>query len=435
MSDCKWVYIKDLKDYIESKVEIKGWIRNKRSSGKLAFLQLRDGTGFVQGVVEKNTVGEESYTEVKKLKIESSLIVRGTVKSDPRAPTGVELILDEVIPIQIPEQDYPIAKKEHGVDFLMKYRHLWLRSTRQFHIMNIRDEIIRAMKNFYFENGFKQIDNPILTGSIGESQDNLFELEYYDYGKVYLCQTGQLYLEAAAMSHGKVFDFGPTFRAEKSNTRKHLVEFWMNDAEVAFYQHDENLQLQEQFLTYIVQSVLKNCKEDLKAINRDTSVLEAIKPPFIRITYTDAVKLLQENGYDIVWGKDLGAPDETFLSKHFNQPIFVEKYPRGAKAFYMQPDPQNPEIVLCADLLAPEGYGEIIGGSERIWEKELLIERIKESGLDPEEYQWYIELREFGSVPHSGYGIGIERTVNWICGLQHIRESIPFARTLYRVYP
>lgn len=435
MSKTTWVYIKDLKQHLGSKVEIRGWVRNKRSSGKVAFLQLRDGTGFVQGVVEKTAVGEETYKIIRSLKIESSVIVRGTVNKDERAPSGVELTVDEFEPIYLNKEDYPIAIKDHNVDFLMKYRHLWLRSKRQFHIMTIRTRIIKALREYYFNNGFLQIDNPIFTGSIGESAGNLFEMDYFDYGKVYLAQTGQLYLEAAALAYGKVFDFGPTFRAEKSKTRRHLIEFWMNDAEMAFYHHDDNLKLQEEFVSYIVQSVLADCREDLEAIGRDTTFLEKVKPPFQRITYTEAVETLQKDGFKIKWGNDFGTPEEIHITKQFDKPVFVEKFPKAAKAFYMEPDPDNPEVVLCADLLASEGYGEIIGGSERIWDKDLLVKRIVESGLDPDEYKWYLELREYGSVPHSGYGIGLERTVCWICGLEHIRESIPFARTLYRVYP
>jgi asparaginyl-tRNA synthetase len=435
VSEKKWVYIKDLKQHLGSKVEIRGWVRNKRSSGKVAFLQLRDGTGFVQGVVEKTAVGEETYKIIRSLKIESSVIVRGTVNKDERAPSGVELAIDEFEPIYLNKEDYPIAIKDHNVDFLMKYRHLWLRSKRQFHIMTIRTQIIKALREYYFNNGFLQIDNPIFTGSIGESVGNLFELDYYDYGKVYLAQTGQLYLEAAALAYGKVFDFGPTFRAEKSKTRRHLIEFWMNDAEMAFYHHDDNLTLQEEFVSYIVQSVLENCRQDLEAIGRDTTFLEKVKPPFQRMTYTEAVEMLQKDGFKIKWGNDFGTPEEIHITKQFDKPVFIEKFPKAAKAFYMEPDPDNPEVVLCADLLAPEGYGEIIGGSERIWDKDLLMKRIVESGLDPDEYKWYLELREYGTAPHSGYGIGLERTVCWICGLEHIRESIPFARTLYRVYP
>jgi len=435
VSEIKWVDIKDLKQYVDSKVEIRGWLRNKRSSGKIAFLQIRDGSGFVQGIAEKAALGEDTYQIIKNMKIESSFTVRGTVKSDERAPGGVELIIEEFNAVHCNEEDYPIAIKDHNIDFLMKYRHLWLRSKRQFHIMTIRSHIIHAMKEFYFKTGFKQIDNPIFTGSIGESAGNLFELDYFDYGKVYLAQTGQLYLEAAAQAYGKVFDFGPTFRAEKSKTRRHLIEFWMNDTEVAFYHHEDNLKLQENFVSYVVQSVLENCRKDLEALERDIPPLEKVKPPFHRISYTEAVKILQKDGFKIKWGEDFGAADEIHIASQFEKPVFVEKYPKAVKAFYMEPDPDNPDQVLCADLLAPEGAGEIIGGSERIWKKDVLIKRITESGLDPDEYKWYLELREYGSVPHSGYGIGIERAVSWICGLQHIRESIPFARTLYRVYP
>jgi asparaginyl-tRNA synthetase len=435
VSECKWVYIKDLKQYVGSQVEIRGWVRNKRSSGKIAFLQLRDGTGFVQGVIEKATVGDETYQIIKNMKIESSIIVKGTVKADERAPGGVELQLNEFAALHLNREDYPIAIKDHNIDFLMKYRHLWLRSKRQYHIMTIRSHIIRAMKEFYFKNGFKQIDNPIFTGSIGESAGNLFEIDYFDYGKVYLAQTGQLYLEAAALAYGKVFDFGPTFRAEKSKTRRHLIEFWMNDTEVAFYRHEDNLKLQEEFVSYVIRYILEHCRQDLEALERDTAPLEKIKPPFHRVTYTEAVEMLQKDGFSIQWGDDFGATEEVRIASQYDKPVFVEKFPKAAKAFYMEPDPENPEVVLCADLLAPEGAGEIIGGSERIWKKEVLLQRIIESGLNPDEYQWYLELREYGSVPHSGYGIGLERTVHWICGLSHIREAIPFARTLYRVYP
>jgi len=435
VSEITWVYIKNLAQHIGTKVEIRGWIRNKRSSGKLAFLQLRDGSGFVQAVAELAVLGEETFKIIKTIKIESSFIIRGTVNKDERAPNGVELAVEYFQPVHLNTDDYPIANKDHNVDFLMGYRHLWLRSKRQFHIMTIRNRIIRAIRDFYFKEGFKQIDNPIFTGSVGESAGNLFSLDYYDYGKVYLAQTGQLYLEAAAQAYGKVFDFGPTFRAEKSKTRRHLIEFWMNDTEMAFFHHDDNLKLQEQLVSYVVQSVLENCKEDLAALERDLTFLERVKPPFHRITYTECIERLKKDGFSIEWGDDFGAQEEIHIANLYDRPVFVEKFPRAFKAFYMQPDPENPKVVLCADLLANEGYGEIIGGSERIWDKDLLIERIKESGLNVEEYKWYLELREYGSVPHSGFGIGLERTVCWICGLQHIREAIPFARTLYRVYP
>jgi len=362
VSETKWVYIKDLPQHIDTKVEIRGWLRNKRSSGKLAFLQLRDGSGFVQGVVEKATIGEEPYQIIKNMKIESSLVVWGTVKKDERAPNGVELLINEFKPVHLNQEDYPIQQKDHSVDFLMGYRHLWLRSKRQYHIMSIRTQIIKALREFYFNNGFLQIDNPIFTGSIGESAGNLFQLDYYDYGKVYLAQTGQLYLEAAALAYGKVFDFGPTFRAEKTKTRRHLIEFWMNDAEMAFFHHDDNLKLQEQFVSYIVQSVLENCQEHLKALERDTTFLEKVKPPFNRITYTEGIHMLQKDGFSIEWGSDLGAGEEIHLANKFDKPVFVEKYPRRFKAFYMQHDPTNPDVVLCADLLAPE-EGAVAGGA------------------------------------------------------------------------
>ncbi|BBE31109.1 asparagine--tRNA ligase [Tepiditoga spiralis] len=430
-----WISIKDLKAHIGERVEIRGWLRNKRTGGKISFLQLRDGTGFVQGVLEKSTIDEELYSKVKKLKIESSLIIRGTVKEDTRSTIGVEISIDEVEIIHANETDYPISNKEHGIDFLMEHRHLWLRSQRQFHILKVRNEIIKAMREFYLNRDFKLIDTPIFTGSIGESAGNTFSMEYFDYGDVYLAQTGQLYLEAACMAQGKVFNLGPTFRAEKSKTRRHLIEFWMNEAEVAYYTHEDNMKLQEDLVEYIVQKVIERAEENLIALGRDIDKLKNVKAPFPRITYTDAIKLLQEKGYDIKWGDDLGAEHETVLSSQQDKPLIVEKYPKDIKAFYMQPDPENPDVVLCDDMLAPEGYGEIVGASERIWEKDVLIERLKEKDLPIEDYQWYIDLREFGSVPHSGFGIGVERTVAWICGLNHIREAIPFARTLYRVYP
>ncbi|AEX85246.1 asparaginyl-tRNA synthetase [Marinitoga piezophila KA3] len=431
----EWIYIKDMKKHIGEKVEFRGWLWNKRVSGKIGFLQLRDGTGFVQGVVEKSTLGEEKYKEVKKLKMESSLIVRGTVVEDQRSPVGFELHIDEVEIVHNPSEDYPISKKEHGIDFLMEHRHLWLRSRRQFHILKVRHEIIKAIREFYNNEGFVLIDTPIFTGSIGESAGNTFEIDYFDYGKVYLAQTGQLYLEAAAMALGKVYNLGPTFRAEKSKTRRHLIEFWMNEAEVAYYTHEDNMRLQENLVSYVVKKVLENASENLVALGRDISKLEKIEAPFPRITYTEAIKLLNKKGSDIQWGEDLGADDETLISEEFDKPVIIEKYPKSVKAFYMQPDPENPDVVLCDDMIAPEGYGEIIGASERIWQEDVLIERLKENNLPVEEYQWYLDLRKFGSVPHSGFGLGIERTVAWICGLKHIREAIPFARTLYRVYP
>jgi asparaginyl-tRNA synthetase len=430
-----WVYIRDLKDHIAERVEIRGWLRRKRSSGKIHFLALRDGSGFVQGIVERSSVSEELFKLAKKLKMESSIIVRGIVREDPRAPEGVELLIDEIEVVHQPEKDFPINKPDHGIDYLMDHRHLWLRSKRQFHILHIRHEIIRAVRDFYNERGFVLIDTPIFTGSIGESAGNCFEIDYFDYGKAYLAQTGQLYLEAACMALGKVYNLGPTFRAEKSKTRRHLIEFWMNEAEVAYYQHEDNMKLQEELVSYVVQKTLERAAEHLHAIGRDISKLEKIESPFSRITYTEAIKLLQKKGFNVDWGDDIGGDEETAIAEEFDKPVIVERYPRKMKAFYMQPDPENPDVVLCDDMLAPEGYGEIIGASERIWDKELLIERIKEFGLDVESYSWYLDLREYGSVPHSGFGMGIERVVAWIAGLEHVREAIPFARTLYRIHP
>jgi asparaginyl-tRNA synthetase len=428
-------YINNLKNYISENVEIKGWMWNKRSSGKIAFLQIRDGSGFVQAIAEKAVLGEEIFSQIKKLKNESSVIIRGEVKEDERSKIGVEIIVKEINFVCENENDYPISNKEHGIDFLMDNRHLWLRSRRQFNILKIRSEIIKSIREFYLKQDFVLVDTPIFTGSIGESAGNTFEMEYFDYGKVYLAQTGQLYLEAACQSFGKVFNLGPTFRAEKSKTRRHLIEFWMNEAEVAYYTHEDNMRLQENLVSYIIESVLKNCREELEFLERDISKLEKIKSPFPRITYTEAIDLLQKKGFEISWGDDLGAEHETTISNEFDRPVIIEKYPKHIKAFYMQPDPTNEKVVLCNDMIAPEGYGEIVGASERIWQKEVLIEKLKENKLSEDEYKWYLELREYGSIPHSGFGLGIERTVAWVCGLKHIREAIPFPRTIYRVYP
>ncbi|MDN5338276.1 MAG: asparaginyl-tRNA synthetase [Thermotogaceae bacterium] len=430
-----WVYIEELKDHIGEDVEIRGWLYNKRSSGKIHFLQLRDGTGFVQGVLEKSKVDEKIFEDAKRLKLESSIIVYGKVREDSRAPSGVEIDISDFKIVQIPVDDYPIGKKEHGIDFLMEHRHLWLRSKKQFHILHVRHEIIKAIREFYDSRRFVLIDTPIFTGAIGESAGNLFQVDYFDYGKAYLTQTGQLYLEAACMAFGRVYNFGPTFRAEKSKTRRHLTEFWMNEAEVAYYEHEDNMKLQEDLVSYVVQKTLERAEKHLMALERDTSKLEKVEPPFPRISYDEAIKLLQKKGFDIKWGDDIGGDEETAISDEFNKPVMVYNYPRHIKAFYMQPDPQRPEVVLCDDMLAPEGYGEIIGASQRIHDYDLLIERIKENNLPLEAYDWYLDLRKYGSVPHSGFGMGLERVVAWICGLKHIREAIPFARTLYRIHP
>ncbi|PNE19993.1 asparagine--tRNA ligase [Mesotoga sp. Brook.08.YT.4.2.5.1] len=427
--------ISSLSKHINEHVQIRGWLRRRRSSGKIQFLFLRDGSGFIQGIVEKSSVPESVFQVAASLKMESSVIVSGLVKAEERAPGGVELFVEDLQIIQIPEKDFPINKPDHSIDFLMDNRHLWLRTQRQTHVLKIRHEIIRAVREFYNDRGFVLIDTPIFTGSIGESAGNTFEIDYFDYGKAYLAQTGQLYLEAAAMALGKVYNLGPTFRAEKSKTRRHLIEFWMNEAEVAYYGHDDNIKLQEELVTYVVKSTLERAGEDLKSIGRDTSKLEKIETPFPRITYDEAVRLLQNKGFEINWGDDIGGDEETAIANEFDKPIVVERYPRMMKAFYMQPDPERPEVVLCDDMLAPEGYGEIIGASERIYDRDLLIERINEYGLDVSSYDWYLDLRDYGTVPHSGFGMGIERIVAWIAGLEHIREAIPFARTLYRIHP
>lgn len=430
MSD---VTISNIKSHEGELVTIKGWLANKRSSGKIIFLQIRDGSGFIQGVVVKNEVGEELFKLCDSLTQESSIIVIGLVRADSRAQSGYELSVVDLQLVSMSE-DYPITKKEHGPEFLMDYRHLWLRSKTQYAILKIRAEITKACRDFLDSRGFTLIESPIITPSTCEGTSDLFEIDYF--GKsTYLSQTGQLYAEAAAMAFGKVYTFGPTFRAEKSKTRRHLNEFWMLEPEMAYCSHEESLQIQEDMITYVIQKVLENRSYELKLLGRDTSDLEKVKSPFERITYTDAIKMLQENGDDIKWGDDLGAPHEVYLSEQFDgKPVFVTNYPKECKAFYMQPDPDMPGTVKCADLLYP-GFGEIIGGSERIYDLDLLLERLKEQNLPEDIYSWYIDLRKYGSVPHSGFGLGIERMVTVVCGIDHIRESIPFARTLTRVTP
>jgi len=429
------VYLEDVSDHVGENVEIRGWMFNKRSSGKIYFLQLRDGTGFIQAIVEKSSVDEEVFKTANSLRIESSVVVGGMIREDKRSPYGYEMNIKDIKVIQIPDEDYPISKKEHGIDFLMTHRHLWLRSKRQFHVLRVRDEVIKATREFYHSKKFVLVDTPILTGAIGESAGELFSVKYFDLGKAYLAQTGQLYLEAAIMALGKVFNLGPTFRAEKSKTRRHLTEFWMNEAEMAYYNSNDNMILQEELVSYVVKKVLERASEHLMAIGRDIKPLEKVQTPFPRISYDEAIKLLQKKDFDIKWGDDIGGDEETGISEEFDRPVMVYNYPRSIKAFYMQPDPDNPKVVLCNDMLAPEGYGEIIGASQRIHDPDLLIERIKEFNLPVESYDWYIDLRKYGTVPHSGFGMGIERLVAWICKLDHIREAIPFARTIYRIRP
>ncbi|MBA2879208.1 asparaginyl-tRNA synthetase [Anoxybacillus kamchatkensis] len=426
--------IAEVHKYVGQEVTIGAWLANKRSSGKIAFLQLRDGTGFIQGVVEKAQVSEDVFQAARSMTQESSLYVTGVVREDARSPFGYELSVTNIELIHM-AVDYPITPKEHGIEFLMDHRHLWLRSKRQHAIMKIRNEVIRATYEFFNENGFVKVDPPILTGSAPEGTTELFHTKYFDED-AYLSQSGQLYMEAAAMALGKVFSFGPTFRAEKSKTRRHLIEFWMIEPEMAFYQFEDNLQVQEQYVSHIVQSVLKHCHLELKTLGRDTSKLENVKPPFARITYDEAIQLLHEKGFDdIQWGDDFGAPHETAIAESFDKPVFITHYPTTLKPFYMQPDPKRPEVVLCADLIAPEGYGEIIGGSERIHDYDLLKQRLEEHQLSLDAYKWYLELRQYGSVPHSGFGLGLERTIAWICGVEHVRETIPFPRLLNRLYP
>lgn len=431
----KRISIIDSKDYVGQTVEIGAWIANKRSSGKIAFLELRDGTAYFQGVVVKNEVGEEIFDLAKGLSQETSVILTGVIREDTRSHFGYEIGISS-LEVVGESHDYPITPKEHGTDFLMDHRHLWLRSSKQHAVMVVRNELIRATYEFFNQKGFIKIDPPILTGSAPEGTTELFETNYFDQ-KAYLSQSGQLYMEAAAMAFGKVFSFGPTFRAEKSKTRRHLIEFWMIEPEMAFYHQEESLVVQEEYIAYLVQAVLDHCDYALSVLGRDKEVLKRYTQlPFPRITYDDAIELLLKNGFeDIKWGDDFGSPHETFIANSFNKPVFILNYPKAIKPFYMKPHPTRDDVVICADLIAPEGYGEIIGGSERETDYEALLEQIKNFGLSEEEYQWYLDLRRYGSVPHSGFGLGLERTITWVCGIEHIREAIPFPRLLNRIYP
>ncbi|MEM0057497.1 MAG: asparagine--tRNA ligase [Candidatus Bathyarchaeia archaeon] len=415
-------------------VEIKGWLVTKRSSGGVQFLIVRDGTGFIQATIHKDEVDEKVFKDADNLTQESSIIIRGTVKEDKRAPGGYEIRVKDLQVVHLAERDYPLAKKEHGIDFLLKHRQLWIRSPRQTAILRIRAEVIKACRDFLDSRGFVLTDAPIFTPAAVEGTTTLFEVPYFGE-KAYLTQSGQLYVEATIAAFGKVYCFGPTFRAEKSKTPRHLTEFWMVEPEMAFCDFEENLKVQEEMVTYIVKTVLEKRKRELEILKRDIKPLQKVEPPFERISYTEAINMLQKAGFQIEWGEDLGAPHERYISLQFEKPVFVHRYPAKAKAFYMQPDPENPEVVLCADLMAPEGYGEIIGGSQRIHDLKLLEKRIEEFGLPRQAYEWYLDLRRYGSVPHSGFGLGIERTVMWICKLKHIREAIPFPRTITRIYP
>jgi asparaginyl-tRNA synthetase len=423
-------------------VTIRGWLYNLRESGKLLFPIFRDGSGQIQGVVPKSAVPPEVFDAIRGLTQESSVIVEGKVRADKRAPGGYELDVANVQVLQRVSEDdpYPITPKEHGVDFLMEHRHLWVRSPRQASILRVRAEIIKAARDFFDERGFTLTDPPIITPAACEGTTTLFPVDYFDE-QAYLTQSGQLYIEATAMALGKVYSFGPTFRAEKSKTRRHLTEFWMVEPEVAYATLDDLMDLAEGLISFLVKRCLERRRSDLQTIGRDVSRLEKIEPPFPRITYDEAVKQLQEahaNGKienRFEWGGDLGSPDETYLSSQYEKPLMIHRYPATVKAFYMEPDPQRPELALCVDVLAPEGYGEIIGGSQRMASHELLLQRIKEHNLPESAFQWYLDLRKYGSVPHGGFGMGIERAVAWICGLEHVRETIPFPRMLYRLYP
>ena len=428
------VWINELHRHVAETVTVRGWVVTTRSSGKIAFLVLRDGTGTVQGVLSKKEVSEDTWNAFGALTQETSLAMTGVVRDDPRSPSGVELSVTGLQPIGA-SPDYPISPKEHGTTFLFEHRHLWLRTRRQVALARLRHEVEQAIRDYFYQEGFTLVDTPILTGAIGEEAGNLFATDYFDLGKAYLAQTGQLYVEAAAAALGKVYCFGPTFRAEKSKTRRHLTEFWMVEPEVAFNDSDANMRLQESFVSYIVARVLDQRKEELKEFERDTTPLERVTPPFPRISYTDAVAKLNSLGSDLQWGGDLGGDDETLLAQQYDRPVFVFNYPKQVKAFYMKENPADPRTVLNNDCLAPEGYGEIIGGSQREDDYDRLLNRIREQGLDPEAYRWYLDLRKYGTFVHSGFGLGIERTVAWIAGIPHIREAIAFPRQIHRLYP
>ncbi|NJL35205.1 MAG: asparagine--tRNA ligase [Chloroflexaceae bacterium] len=427
-------------DYDGQAVTLAGWVYNKTEKGRLIFILLRDGSGTIQCVIFKKNVAEETFAAARELTQESSCRITGMVRADERAASGYELDVQEIEVVHL-THDYPIAPKEHGIEFLMEHRHLWVRSSRQHALLRIRAEVMAAAQEWLNSQGFVRFDTPILTGTAAEGTSDLFATPYFDLGNAYLAQTGQLYVEAGMMAFGKVYTFGPTFRAEKSKTRRHLTEFWMLEPEVAFATHEDNLVLQEQMLSAIVQRVLSTCVRELEVLERYTTALQRVQPPFPRITYDAALDLIREHHTEVEgcrvleWGEDFGAPHETLIATKFDKPVFVERFPTSLKAFYMQPDPARPEVVLCADLIAPEGYGELIGGSQRIHDATLLEQRIRDFGLNVEDYQWYLDLRRYGSVPHSGFGIGLERTVAWICNTHHIRETIPFPRMLYRLYP
>src|SRR5437016_7457609 len=434
------VYVRDIAKHEGQEVLLRGWLYAKRSSGKLHFVQLRDGTGVIQCVVSKKDVPEDAFAAAEQAPQEAAIEVRGAVAKDPRSPIGFEIHVKD-FRLRQGQPGYPIQPKEHGVGFLQEQRHLWLRSSRQRAILAVRHTLIKAIRDYFDERGFTLVDSPILTPAACEGTSTLFEVPYFDLGKAFLTQSGQLYGEAAAMAVGKAYVFGPTFRAEKSKTRRHLTEFWMVEREVAYATLDGLMDLGEGLISFIVKRCLERRRADLQTIGRDLTKLGNIEAPFPRISYDAAVKMLEEghtkgaleNKFE--WGGDLGSPDETYISSEFEKPVMIHRYPAKVKAFYMEPDPQRPELTLCVDVLAPEGYGEIIGGSQRMASYDLLVQRIHEHGLPEEAFRWYLDLRKYGSVPHGGFGMGIERVVAWICGLEHVRETIPFPRMLHRLYP
>jgi len=423
--------------HVGETVSIPGWLYNLRKSGKVVFPLLRDGTGIMQCVAVRSELPEELFETIKNLTQESAIIVTGKIRAEQRAPGGYELDIERLEVVdRVPESDpYPITPKEHGIDFLMDHRHLWLRSRRQHAILRVRHEVIRAVRDYFDSNGFTLVDTPIFTPAACEGTTSLFEVNYFDEEKVYLTQSGQLYNEATAMAFGKVYCFGPTFRAERSKTRRHLTEFWMVEPEMAYATLEDVKRVAEELVVFIVGRVLENRRPELAVLERDLSKLESVQAPFPRLSYDEAVRILQQKGSEIQWGGDFGGTDETLLSEGRDRPILVDRYPTAIKAFYMQPDPERPEVALGVDVLAPEGYGEIIGGGQRIHDLDLLLRRIAEHNLPKEAFDWYIDLRKFGSVPHGGFGMGIERTVAWMCGLEHVRETIAFPRMLYRTRP
>src|SRR5216117_2899893 len=430
------VEIRNVAQYAGQEVVIQGWLYNLRESGKLLFPLFRDGTGTMQGVIVKSVVAPEVFEQARHLTQESSVRVTGKVRADQRAPGGFELDVSELVVLQrvSPETPYPITPKEHGIEFLMDHRHLWLRSTRQRAILGVRHEIIKACRDFFDERGFTLVDTPIFTPAACEGTTTLFATEYFDQ-KAYLTQSGQLYNEATAAAFGKVYCFGPTFRAEKSKTRRHLMEFWMVEPEVAYATLEDTMVLAEGLICFILERVLKRRRAELEVLEREVSILEKVVLPFPRITYDEAVGILRGSGSEIQWGGDFGGGDETILSQKFDRPVMVHRYPAQVKAFYMQPDPERPNLALCVDVLASEGYGEIIGGGQRIHDYELLLQRLQAHQLPTEPFQWYLDLRKYGTVPHAGFGMGIERVVAWVCKLDHLRETIAFPRMLYRIYP